>query len=184
MGSRLSSESFCRTDDGVFVCSFSEFGLCRIRFPSASPEESEASVPSSDGAQDATDEWVRWAHEAIHHILRGQAVVKLPPLDLQGTDFQRQVWAALMAIPLGETRTYGDIAREIGNPDSVRAVGRACGANPIPLIIPCHRVLASGNRLGGFSGGRGWKPKLLEREGWTSGSDLPLFQNGNQADTP
>ncbi len=184
MGAHISSESFCDTKDGVFGCFFSSFGLVRIRFPGSDQAEARTSTELPEGASKVVGKWIELTHAAIHLILRGGVVENLPPLDLHGTDFQRQVWAALLTISSGETRTYGDIARQIGNADSVRAVGRACGANPIPLIVPCHRVLASGNRLGGFSGGLGWKPKLLEREGWASGKDLPLFQDRHQADSP
>ncbi len=86
------------------------------------------------------------------------------PLRVRGSKFQRAVCAAISAIPFGETRTYGDIARELGQP--AQAVGQACGANPIPVIIPCHRVLAA-NGLGGFSGQDGIEGKvaLLRHEG-------------------
>jgi len=82
-----------------------------------------------------------------------------------GTPFQQKVWKVLQTIPYGETRTYKWVAQKIGKPKAVRAVGQACGANPLPLIIPCHRVVASGNKLGGFSGGLRLKKKLLRREG-------------------
>lgn len=87
------------------------------------------------------------------------------PLDPAGTDFHKDVWRALSAIPYGQTRTYGELAAELGA--IARAVGTACGANPIPVVIPCHRVLAAGGRTGGFSGGRGveTKFKLLGLEG-------------------
>jgi O-6-methylguanine DNA methyltransferase len=89
----------------------------------------------------------------------------LPPLDLNaGTEFQRSVWEQLRKIALGETRSYGEIARALRNPRAFRAVGSACGANPIPVLIPCHRVLAANHKLGGFSGGLDWKKKLLWRE--------------------
>jgi len=86
------------------------------------------------------------------------------PLRVNGSEFQRAVCAAMSAIPFGDTRTYGDIARELGHP--AQAVGQACGANPIPVIIPCHRVLAA-NGLGGFSGQGGIESKvaLLRHEG-------------------
>ena len=86
-----------------------------------------------------------------------------PAPHLEGTDFQRAVWNAIAAIPSGETRTYGELAIAIGRPKAVRAVGSACGANPVPLIIPCHRVTAK-NGLGGFSGGLAWKKWLLHLE--------------------
>jgi len=86
-------------------------------------------------------------------------------LDLQGTPFQQKVWKALMAIPYGETRSYRDIAREINCPKGFRAVGQANGSNPIPIIIPCHRVVASDGSLGGYSGGLEIKKALLALEG-------------------
>ena len=90
-------------------------------------------------------------------------------LDLStATDFQQRVWTATRLIPFGETRTYGWIAREIQNPAASRAVGQALGANPLPIIIPCHRVLASSGGLGGFSGGLKTKRHLLRLEGVTS----------------
>ncbi len=82
-----------------------------------------------------------------------------------GTEFQQRVWAALRKIKRGETQSYGEIAKSIGAPKAVRAVGGACGANPIPLLVPCHRMLAANQKIGGFSGGLEWKRTLLAREG-------------------
>ncbi|MCF0071070.1 methylated-DNA--[protein]-cysteine S-methyltransferase [Dyadobacter sp. CY261] len=86
------------------------------------------------------------------------------PLDFIGSDFQKQVWEALLTIPFGETRSYGDIARQIGNPDAVRAVGGAANRNPIPIIAPCHRVVGSTGKLVGFGGGLPNKELLLNLE--------------------
>ena len=86
------------------------------------------------------------------------------PLDLRGTEFQRRMWSAVAAIPYGETRTYADIARTMGKPLAVRAVGAANGANPLPLVVPCHRVLGSDGSLTGYGGGLDVKQKLLEME--------------------
>ena len=86
------------------------------------------------------------------------------PLLLRGTDFQLLVWSRLRKIPYGETVSYGQIARELGNPDASRAVGLANGSNPIPIIIPCHRVIGSNGRLTGFGGGLPVKEKLLALE--------------------
>jgi O-6-methylguanine DNA methyltransferase len=86
-------------------------------------------------------------------------------LDLRGTDFQKQCWQALLAIPYGETRSYADIARAVGRPTAFRAVGMANHSNPIPIIVPCHRVLASTGSLCGYGGGLEVKRKLLELEG-------------------
>lgn len=85
-------------------------------------------------------------------------------LDLRGTPFQRSVWNALLAIPYGETRSYAAIAKSVRNPDAVRAVGTANGANPVALIVPCHRVIQSGGKLGGYGGGLDLKRRLLAME--------------------
>ncbi|MEJ5112229.1 MULTISPECIES: methylated-DNA--[protein]-cysteine S-methyltransferase [Erwinia] len=85
-------------------------------------------------------------------------------LDFVGTEFQKKVWQALVAIPFGETRSYADIAREIGNPKAVRAVGAANGKNPISIIAPCHRVIGSNGKLTGFAGGLEVKAFLLKIE--------------------
>jgi O-6-methylguanine DNA methyltransferase len=92
------------------------------------------------------------------------------PLDLRGTDFQKRCWQELLKIPYGETRSYADIARAIGNPTAVRAVGLANGQNPIAIIVPCHRVIGSDGSLTGYGGGLETKRKLLELEGALSGS--------------
>ncbi len=85
--------------------------------------------------------------------------------DLAGaTPFQQRVWRVLQTIPYGETRSYGWVARRIGQPRAARAVGAACRANPMPIIIPCHRVVARDGSLGGFSGGLRWKKRLLALE--------------------
>lgn len=87
------------------------------------------------------------------------------PLDFTGTDFQREVWSALLTIPFGETRSYGEIARQIGKPQAVRAVGAANGRNPISIVAPCHRVIGASGRLTGFAGGLPAKQLLLKLEG-------------------
>jgi methylated-DNA-[protein]-cysteine S-methyltransferase len=87
------------------------------------------------------------------------------PLDFRGTDFQKSVWAQLLAIPFGETRSYGEIARNLGNPTASRAVGAANGRNPISIIAPCHRVVGASGSLTGFAGGLEAKAFLLKLEG-------------------
>ena len=86
-------------------------------------------------------------------------------LDFSGTEFQQQVWQALLAIPFGETRTYGQLARQLGNPRATRAVGAANGRNPIAIVAPCHRVVGSSGELTGFAGGLAAKAYLLALEG-------------------
>ena len=97
-------------------------------------------------------------------------------LDFTGTDFQKQVWQALLTIPFGETRSYRDIARQIGNETAVRAVGAANGRNPISIIAPCHRVIGASGALTGFAGGLAAKELLLSLEGceWVSSRQLTL----------
>ena len=92
-------------------------------------------------------------------------------LDLRGTAFQRAVWSELRAIPFGTTRTYGELAARLGRPGAARAVGLAAGANPVPVIVPCHRLLARAG-LGGFSAGVERKRVLLALEGVLAGRDL------------
>lgn len=153
------------TPDGEFAAGFSANGLRRLRFPGSEPlaaSEPEFLAPASQ----QTEHWFELTREALLAILAGHNVPKLPPLDLaSGTDFQRRIWQALLEIPAGETRTYQEIARRIGSPGATRAVGNACGANPIPVLIPCHRVIAAHGRIGGFSSDMDWKIRLLEREG-------------------
>jgi O-6-methylguanine DNA methyltransferase len=93
-----------------------------------------------------------------------RATKKKIPFVLQGTDFQVNVWLAMMKIPFGKTKSYKEVARAIGSPNAVRAVGSACGKNPIGMLIPCHRVLASDGSLGGFGWGLKRKQEMLDWE--------------------
>jgi O-6-methylguanine DNA methyltransferase len=102
----------------------------------------------------------------LKRYFAGESVRFHVPLDLHtGTPFQRKVWRALRQIPHGQTRSYAWVARRIGCPRAVRAVGAACGANPVPILVPCHRVLRSDGSLGGFSAGVDLKARLLALEG-------------------
>ncbi|KQZ83581.1 methylated-DNA--[protein]-cysteine S-methyltransferase [Pseudomonas sp. Root562] len=98
-------------------------------------------------------------------------------LDFSGTEFQKQVWAALLSIPFGETRSYSQIAEQIGNPTAVRAVGAANGKNPLSIIAPCHRVIGASGKLTGFAGGLEAKELLLTLEGghWPATARPPGF---------
>lgn len=86
------------------------------------------------------------------------------PLDMRGTPFQKSVWEGLLAIPFGETRSYGQLAKQLGRPNAMRAVGAASGRNPISIVVPCHRVVGSSGKLTGFAGGLEAKAHLLEIE--------------------
>lgn len=148
------------TPDGVFTARFTERGLAALDFPGrpgrADPAPA-AMVPP---------DWVRLTEAALASALAGRPADALPPLDWEGaTAFQQRIWGALLRIPAGRTRTYAELAAAAGHPGAVRAAGGACGANPIPVLVPCHRVVRAGGRLGGFSGGAGWKETLLRREG-------------------
>lgn len=150
------------TPDGGFEASYSPLGLAELHFPSGSARTA-AGVDTTIPPQ--VQLWHRLTTVAVKEILAGRLPVELPPLDVsRGTEFQQSVWRAMLQIKLGETQSYGEIATSLGNPKAVRAVGGACGANPIPLLIPCHRVLAANHKIGGFSGGLEWKRKLLARE--------------------
>ena len=101
----------------------------------------------------------------LRRYAAGKRVKFSLPLDLAaGTPFQQKVWRALLTIPYGETRPYAWVARRIGKPRATRAVGAACGANPIGVIVPCHRVIASDGSLGGYTGGLTVKKRLLNLE--------------------
>lgn len=103
----------------------------------------------------------------LRHYLKGQPVEFNLKLDYNvATVFQRQVWCVARTIPYGTTRTYGWIADRMGDPDSKRAVGQALNANPLPLLVPCHRVVAAKGKLGGFAGGSEMKLELQKLEGY------------------
>lgn len=105
----------------------------------------------------------------LHEYFAGQRREFSFPLDLRGTEFQVACWRALLAIPYGETRTYADIARAVGRPQGFRAVGMANNRNPVAIVVPCHRVIASNGTLCGYGGGLDVKRKLLELEGALTG---------------
>ena len=150
------------TPHGKFRAAFSRVGLAALDFPG----RAKKSVESSDAAPAGLPRWICETRDALNALFAGREPKHFPPLDLsEGTEFQCKVWRALREISLGETTGYGELARAIGHPRASRAVGAACGANPIPILVPCHRVIASSGRLGGYSSGAGWKPRLLAMEG-------------------
>ena len=150
--------TFIDTPLGKFRAQFTERGLARLQFPKAKAE------PIADSIEPPNN-WLRRTTGALKTMLAGRAPNDLPPLDLSiGTKFQQQTWRALLRIPAGRTRGYGELARAVRRPKAARAIGGACGANPIPVLIPCHRVIGASGSLTGFSGGMHWKVKLLEIE--------------------
>ena len=131
-----------------------EEGLLQIHFRCAAPPD------------DATKDERRFARvmRQLDEYFAGKRTTFDVPLAMRGTPFQLGVWRALQRIPYGETRTYAGIAQEIGRPSATRAVGAANGANPIPIIVPCHRVIGTNGSLTGFGGGIDVKRRLLELE--------------------
>jgi methylated-DNA-[protein]-cysteine S-methyltransferase len=108
--------------------------------------------------------WLRQLGEELARYWQDPDTPFTVPLDLQGTAFQRQVWQALREIPAGQTRSYSDIARRVGAPAAVRAVGTANGANPVAIVVPCHRVIGRDGTLTGYAGGLPRKAALLRHE--------------------
>lgn len=154
-----------QTPDGTFLAHYSEKGLMELDFPSRKKPSSAWAEISRD-VRTKISGWHKLTNHALKDALEAKPISKVPPYDLSdATDFQRSVWAALEKIPIGETTTYGELADELGNPKAMRAIGRGCGTNPIPVLIPCHRVVAVHGKIGGFSGGLKWKEILLKREG-------------------
>jgi len=158
---------------GWILLAAGERGICRLHFfGPVGPRESEIQktldLPSVTGegrGSSAVKSLLRRARESVcAYLQEGKSLEELP-LDLSsGTDFQQRVWQCLGRIPRGQTRTYLEVAAEIGAPRASRAVGQACGRNPVALFVPCHRVVGAGGKLGGFSGGIEVKRNLLELE--------------------
>ena len=139
------------------VCSIAMGDRDNVMFKALHSEFPEAKINRDDSALRET------VRTLLNHLTRKQPAMDLP-LDIRATAFQRQVWERLRAIPYGQTMSYGEVAKSLGNPGAVRAVGRACATNPVALIIPCHRVVREDQTLGGYRWGLDRKKKLLEQE--------------------
>lgn len=142
-------------------------GLRAVTTPceSAAHAFAQISRTAPDAREPLPDAEAAALAERLRAYLTGSSDSLGVPLDLVGSPFQLAVWSAVAEIPRGETRTYGWIAERVGRPGAARAVGQAVGVNPIPLIVPCHRVIASGGRIGGYGGGLAVKRSLLNAEG-------------------
>ena len=123
----------------------------------------EVNGQSSRGAA-RSRQWSRQAVQELKEYAGGERKKFTVPLDLEGTSFQKRVWKALRTIPYGQTRSYGEIARQVGNPRAARAVGMANHENPIAIVVPCHRVIAGDGSLGGYAGGLKKKSTILNLE--------------------
>jgi len=155
-----------RTDSplGTITLAASPQGLCGVWFDDQKHGPTEAQRQL--WAQDAQHPVLQSAAAHVQAHLGGQALPWPGPLDLSaGTAFQQSVWQALLHIPAGQSQTYGDLARQLGKPLAVRAVGAAVGRNPVSILVPCHRVVGAGGQLTGYAGGLWRKQALLELEG-------------------
>jgi methylated-DNA-[protein]-cysteine S-methyltransferase len=147
-----------QTKLGAFRVQFSPRGLSRLEFCSV-----RASAPRSKQQRVASLPYN--LKRQLQQYAAGKPVRWKLSIDLSsGTTFQQRVWRVLTTIPHGETRSYGWVAKKVGNPRASRAVGAACGANLVPVIIPCHRVIAGDGSIGGFGGGLPMKRRLLALE--------------------
>jgi AraC family transcriptional regulator of adaptative response/methylated-DNA-[protein]-cysteine methyltransferase len=161
-GQRIAYCSFSSPLGAVLIAA-TEKGLCSVKLADdaarlrqlLAEEFSQAEIREKDLPE---------LRKKILAFIEGEASLARLPLDIRGTVFQRRVWDELRRIPRGETRTYGEIARAIGAPAAVRAVGSACGANPVALVVPCHRAVRTDGGLGGYAWGVGRKKKLLALE--------------------
>ena len=146
-------------------------GIARIVLPKATKQmvESELRAETQEPLQEASSSQLRAARKQLIEYLAGTRTSFNIPLDLsEGTNFQRQVWKALQSVPYGQLRSYQALATRVGGKQYARAVGNAVGANPLPIVIPCHRIVTRNSSLGGFSGGLPTKQRLLALEGTLS----------------
>lgn len=140
-----------------------EFGVARVSDPDRRVGDPRHTRPPDATWLYSDDQLVACRHE-LEQYFSGALRRFTVPLDLRGTEFQLRCWQALLKIPYGETRTYAEQARAIGQPKAFRAVGMANHDNPIAIIVPCHRVIASDGKLGGYGGGLALKQRLLDLE--------------------
>lgn len=161
-GQRIRFTTFA-TPLGTVLVATTDKGVCAVKLGRDAAELERLlseEFPAAELAREPAPE----LREKVLGFITGEASLARVPLDIRGTVFQRRVWDALRRIPRGETRTYSEIARAIGAPAAVRAVGSACGANPVALVVPCHRAVRADGGLGGYAWGIERKRRLLEFE--------------------
>ena len=155
---------------GKVLIAATEKGICAVSLRE-SGEGAEESLrnrfPKAEIKRD--DAGLKHPLETVLARIAGRKLDAALPLDLQGTEFQREVWNELLSIPPGKTRSYLDVAQAINRPKATRAVAQACGANPVAVVVPCHRVVMSDGSIGGYSGMPGVKKALLAAEGVEAG---------------
>jgi len=166
------------TPIGLIWIASSEAGVCYLALPNQGRETFLARLQKAWPDSLLAESLERNSNpaEEVLAYFAGEVRAFESPLDVRaGTPFQQDVWRAVAAIPYGETCSYGDIARTIGRPRSFRAVGAANGANPLPIFVPCHRVIGSDGSLTGYGGGMALKQWLLENEKAVCQNRLPNF---------
>ena len=161
---------------GAFTIRSSERGVREISFSAGenadrngrrnSGAKPAAANRASEGRESAAQsrKWAKQAARELREYAAGERTKFTVPLDLDGTAFQRRVWKALCSIPYGQTRSYGEIARQVGSPRAARAVGMANHDNPVCIVVPCHRVIAGDGSLGGYAVGLKTKSAILDLE--------------------
>lgn len=154
--------TICETPLGPLTIIGGPAGVRALRFPGRGD-------PLDEAARD--DDLLHVPVQQLQEYFTGRRRTFTMALDLGGTAFQRRVWARLLAIPYGDTRSYGAIARSIGRPDRARAVGAAVGATPVPIVVPCHRAVGANGDLTGYGGGLHRKRALLDLEAAVSGRE-------------
>jgi methylated-DNA-[protein]-cysteine S-methyltransferase len=155
-----SSYKFIATPVGRLKLVASDKGVLAILWQNERPNR----VPLAESQENASHPILLETERQLNEYFAGKRRSFSLPLDMQGTVFQKSVWEALLGIPFGETRSYGQLAKQLGNPNAMRAVGAANGRNPISIVVPCHRVIGSSGELTGFAGGLETKAHLLELE--------------------
>lgn len=169
------------TDVGVCALAWNSSGLTGVQFPEASPEQTEARLSSRAGsvrATDLPDAIATCAQKMRDYFSGAETDFRDVALDMRGlSDFHVRVYTALRETGWGQATSYGALAAAVGEPGAARAIGAAMGANPWPLIVPCHRVLAANGKIGGFSapGGRATKRRMLQLERIDADGAAPLL---------
>lgn len=170
---------------GVCGVAWSDAGICRLQLPEQTQERTKARLIGERlgrrvaAVETAPPAFVEKAIVLVRAAMQGERTdLSVVPVDLEGVpEFNARVYGLLRQVGWGETVTYGELAARAGDKQAAQAVGQAMGSNPVPVIIPCHRVLAANRKPGGFSapGGLSTKQRLLEREGVGMASDTPLL---------
>ena len=157
---------------GQLLVATTERGLCAVKIGDSDAELEQQLRNEFFAAEiDRADSTLNGTVKDVLGLIENKAPHPDLPLDIRATAFQRQVWEQLRSIPYGKTVSYGDVAKALGNPGAVRAVGRACGSNPVALVIPCHRVVREDQSLGGYRWGLERKKKILDHEAKRKSTD-------------